>query len=129
MAQQVCMGASLMCSFGMAPAQLSVLPANKVNSEKKVAATIMDHVPMVNIMPFGMCTTPSNPAVAAATSAALGVLTPVPCIPVTASPWVPGSPTVKIGQQPVLTNTCQLMCTWGGIITVSYAGQQTVMAP
>ena len=38
------------------------------------AANIMDHVPMVNIMPFGMCITPSNPAVAAATAAALGVL-------------------------------------------------------
>jgi hypothetical protein len=30
---------------------------------------------------------------------------------------------------PALTNSCQLMCTWGGIITVSYPGQKTVMAP
>jgi hypothetical protein len=128
MAQQVCMGATLMCSFGAAPAQLTVLPQNRVNSEKMIAATIMDHVPMVNIMPFGLCSAPANPAVIAATAAKLGVFTPVPCIPATVSPWTPGSLTVKIGQQPALINSCQLMCMWGGIIAVSYPGQMTVMA-
>ena len=81
---------------------------------------------MMNIMPFGMCTTLSNPQVAAATSAALGVLTPQPCIPVTTSPWVPGSPTVMVGGNPALQNSCQLMCQWGGVIAVNAAGQVTV---
>lgn len=68
MAQQVCNGATLQCSFGMAPSSLVVLPVNRVNTSQQPDANIMDHVPMVNIMPFGMCMTPSNPVVAAATA-------------------------------------------------------------
>ena len=43
------------------------------------------------------CNSPSNPMVAAATTAALGVLTPMPCIPMTIAPWMPGSSTVMMG--------------------------------
>ena len=51
-------------------------------------ANIMDHIPMsADIMPFGMCISPSNPTVASATAAAMGVLTPMPCIPNTPAPW------------------------------------------
>ena len=81
MPNHVCMGALLQCSFGVAPSSLVVLPVNKMMTSFVPAANIMDHKPMVNIMPFGMCTSPSNPVVAAATAAALGVLTPMPCIP------------------------------------------------
>ena len=84
---------------------------------------------MANIMPFGMCNSPSNPVVAAATAAALGVLTPMPCIPATAATWVPGSPTVLIGNMPALTNTSKLMCNWGGVIQVVSPGQFTTMVP
>ena len=126
MAVQVCMGATLMCSFGMAPSALSVLPTNKTFAGGPVAATIMDNVPMLNIMPFAMCTSPANPTVAAATAAALGVLTPMPCIPATAAPWAPGSPTVMIGGMPALNNSCKLMCNWAGVIQISVPGQMTV---
>src|SRR5579862_1709174 len=105
MAQVVCMGATMMCSFGMAPSSLTPVPEGEpVRAGGQLAATIQDHIPMVNIPPFGMCITPSNPQVAAATAAALGVLTPQPCIPVTAAPWAPGSPTVTINGNPALTN-------------------------
>ncbi|MEW5987447.1 MAG: DUF4280 domain-containing protein [Chloroflexota bacterium] len=126
MATEVVNGAMLMCTFGVAPSSMMVLPVNRVNASNMPAATIMDNIPMTNILPFGMCTTPSNPQVAAATSAAMGVLTPQPCIPVTTAPWTPGSPTVMIGGKPALNNTCQLMCMWGGVITVSMPGQMTV---
>lgn len=116
-----------MCSFGTAPSSLVVLPANRVMSSNMPDANIMDHVPMLNIMPFAMCTSLANPQVAAATAAALGVLTPMPCIPVTATPWTPGSPTVLIGGMPALNNASTCMCTWGGVITVSSPGQTTVM--
>ncbi len=126
MAQQVINGAQLQCTFGTAPANLVITPENLTNANKVPAATIMDNVPMKNILPFGLCTTLSNPQVAAATSAASGVLTPQPCIPVTTAPWTPGSPTVMVKNKPALNNTCQLMCNWGGVIRVINAGQQTV---
>ena len=84
---------------------------------------------MVNIMPFAMCITPSNPQVAAATTAALGVLTPQPCIPVTAAPWAPGSPTVALGKMPMLSSTSKCMCTWGGVVTIVMPGQMTTTVP
>jgi hypothetical protein len=92
-------------------------------------ANIMDHIPMTNIMPFGMCQSPSNPTVAAATAAAMGVLTPMPCVPATPAPWVPGAPTVLLGNFPALDNASQLMCIWGGVITFTNAGEETVDIP
>src|SRR6059058_5389829 len=129
MPQQVSMGAMMTCTFGVAPSSLVVLPKNKVLAEGPPAANIMDHIPMVNIMPFGMCNSPSNPTVAAATAAALGVLTPMPCVPVTSAPWVPGSPTVLIGNMPALTDQSKMMCTWGGVIQIVSPGEFTVMDP
>jgi hypothetical protein len=118
MPSQVSMGATLQCTFGLAPSTLVVLPANKVLAEGPPAANIMDHKPMVNILPFGMCNSPANPMVAAATAAALGVLTPMPCIPATAAPWAPGAPTVLIAQMPALDNVSKCMCNWGGVIAI-----------
>ena len=125
---QVVNGALLTCTFGMAPSARVVTPEKRVFSGMMPAATIMDFVPIKNILPFAMCTTPSNPAVAAATSAALGVLTPMPCIPVT-TPWKPGAPTVLLGGIPALDNTCTSQCGWGGVITISMPGQTTEMIP
>jgi hypothetical protein len=128
MAQQVCMGAMLKCTFGVAPGTLMVLPANLVLTAVP-DANIMDNKPMMNILPFGMCQSMANPMVAAATAAALGVLTPMPCVPMTVAPWVPGSPTVLIGNMPALNNSSKLMCMWGGVIGINAAGQATVAIP
>lgn len=128
MAVQVCMGATLQCSFGAAPSTLVVLPANRVLTGTP-AANIMDFAPMVNILPFGMCSSMANPTVAAATAAALGALTPMPCVPVTPAPWVVGSPTVLIGNMPALNNTSKLMCAWGGVIQIVNPGQTSTMVP
>lgn len=129
MAMQVCMGASMQCSFGLAPSSLVVLPPNRVVTQQVPDANIMDHKPMVNIMPFGMCTSPANPVVAAATAAALGVLTPMPCIPNTPAPWIPGEPTILLGNFPALDNNSKLMCVWGGVIQFITPGEFTVMEP
>ncbi len=122
MPQLVTSGAMMMCTFGVAPSALNVLPANRTLAGAP-AANIMDNKPIVNIPPFGMCTSIANPSVAAATAAAMGVLTPMPCIPVTAAPWAPGSPTVMIGKMPALNSTCKCMCNWGGVISITYPGQ------
>jgi hypothetical protein len=129
MGQQVTTGAMLQCSFGAAPSTLNVLPANRTMVGGMPAANIMDNKPMVNIMPFGTCLSLANPTVAAATAAALGVLTPMPCIPVTTAPWAPGSPTVMIGNMPALNNTSKCLCNWGGVIQVVTPGQFTTMVP
>ena len=122
------MGAILQCSFGVAPSSLVVLPLNRVLTGTP-AANIMDNKPVVNVPPFGMCSSPANPTVAAATAAALGVLTPMPCVPVTPAPWAPGAPTVLIANMPALDNNSKLMCTWGGVIQINSPGQATVEIP
>lgn len=126
MGLQVINGAVCACSFGTAPSSLVILPTNCVNAAKQPAATIMDNIPFMNVMPFAMCTSLANPSVAAATAAALGVLTPMPCTPVPAGPWVPGVPPVTIKNMPALDNSSTLMCSYAGVITISFAGQATV---
>lgn len=127
MALCACALGMIQCSFGMAPANFMVLPDKMVLTENKPAANIMDNKPMVNIMPFGMCQSLANPTVASATAAALGVLTPMPCIPATTAPWAPGSPTVLVKGQPGLNSNCKLICNWGGIIQFTNPGTTKIM--
>ncbi len=128
MGMTVCGGAMLLCSFGTAPGSLMVLPKNMVTTTMPIA-NIMDNVPMVNILPFAMCTSMSNPTVSSATAAAQGVLTPMPCIPVTAAPWAPGSPTVLVANMPALNDSSTLMCSYGGVIQITNPGQVTILVP
>ena len=102
-------GAMLQCTFGVAPSSLMVTPEKRVTDHNMPVANIMDFAPMKNIMPFGMCNAPTNPAFIAATAAKLGVPTPVPCVPVIPAPWAPGSPTVMVGNIPALTNMSKAM--------------------
>jgi len=125
MPKHVCNNAVLQCSFGAAPSMLGVLPINRELTSNQPAANIMDHIPIVNIRPFGMCSSAANPTVAAATAAALGVLTPMPCVPATPAPWAPGSPTVMLSNFPALNDTSTLNCIWGGVIKVQFPGQVT----
>jgi hypothetical protein len=118
----------MMCSFGVSPSTLNVLPTNRTLCGAP-AGTIMDFAPLMNIPTFGMCQSQANPAVLAATTAASGVPTPAPCVPVTAAPWISGSPTVLIGSLPALNSTSTCMCSYGGVISISYAGQVTTTVP
>ncbi len=111
-------GALLQCSMGMAPSSMQVLPQNRVMFEGKPVANILDNKPMVNIMPFMLCTSIANPITAAQTAAALGVLTPGTCTPVTVAPWAPGAPTTIIGNAPALTDSSVCVCAYGGVIKV-----------
>jgi len=129
MGQLVGATAMLQCTFGAAPAALNVTPENKVLAGGKPAAVIMDTVTGKNIAPFGMCSSPANPAVAAATAAALGVLTPQACTPMLAGPWLPGCPTVMIGGKPALNDSSKAICAFGGTISVTVPGQFTVSVP
>ena len=130
MANPVAMGAMMTCTMGLTPAPLTVIPKGVPSLGGTLPiATVMDHIPMANIPTFGMCKSLANPAVTAATATALGVLTPMPCIPVTTSPWVPGSPTVLVGTFPMLNNNCKLMCNWAGVIGFTAPNVPTVLVP
>lgn len=128
MAMLVTAGSALQCSFGTSPAALAVLPVSGVTAGTP-AATIMDHAAILNVLPFGMCSCAANPAVIGATAAALGVFTPMPCVPVTPAPWLPGSPTVLVGGLPALQNDSKLICAWGGVIQVAAPVQFSTQLP
>ena len=113
------------CTFGAAPAPLMVTSQQTVTMCKMLAATIMDN----KLPTFGMCTSMANPTVAAATAAALGVLTPMPCIPLTVAPWAPGVPTVMVCGKPLLNNTSKLICGYGGVIQPTMTPAMTVKVP
>jgi hypothetical protein len=126
MAKLVVQGATLRCSMGAAPASFSVAVPHSVDADETAAGTIDDYVPNENVPAFGMCQSPSNPQVAAATSAAMGVLTPQPCLPVITAPWTPGASVTTVADRPALTDGCQCVCQWGGSISVTSAGQEDV---
>ena len=120
-----CLGASCLCSFGVAPASLVVLPTNMVNTNTP-SANINDYKPAVNLPTFGSCISMANPTVSSATSAASGVLTPMPCVPNTAAPGVPGSVMVLLANMPSLDLNSKIMCNWGGVIQFVAPGQVKV---
>jgi uncharacterized Zn-binding protein involved in type VI secretion len=123
----VVMGATLQCTMGMTPAKLMVIPTGPpVSGPATLGATVMDNKPMANILPFGMCKSPANPTVATATTAAAGVLTPMPCVPMTTAPWMPGATKVTINGKPALHSGCKCLCNWAGTISVTDPGQTAI---
>ena len=126
MAAAVVSGAAEQCTMGMAPGQLLVTSQTTVLVGGAPAATIADAAPTTNVTPCGMCTSMANPQVAAATAAALGVLTPMPCIPVPAGIWsCAGTP--LIGGKPALSTDATLTCSYGGCIRIVSPGQTKVV--
>lgn len=112
MPMQVVNGAQLMCTFGSVPSLLTVLPVHREFCGNQLAANIMDHVPIVNIKPFGTCTALAGP-----------------CVPATATPWTPGAVTVLLDGQPALDNISICVCSVGGIVSVLNPGQATTQIP
>ena len=115
-------GAMSACSMGAAPASLMFLPSPMVSGGTQMG-TIANMTPFLNILPFGVCSSLANPAVAGATAAAMGALTPMPCTPMPAGPWSPGSATAVLAGIPLLTAPCLLNCSFAGAVTISFAAQ------
>lgn len=120
-------GALIQCPFGTVPANLTVTSQSVVLAEGKPAATIQDSAPNVNISGCGMCSSLANPQVASATAAALGVLTPQPCIPAVAGTWIPSQMTCLADGKPCLTGEATAVCSYGGTLGIIDAGQKTVV--
>lgn len=127
MPQLVSLGSVLSCSFGSAPMPMTPSQGTPVLADMLPAATINDFMPLENIPSFGLCASLANPEVAAATAQAQGVLTPMPCTPATASPWLPGAPTLLIEGAPALCMGSMCLCDWLGEITIEEPGQESAM--
>ena len=117
-------GAKLSCSQGDQISILAMPQSHGVYVKNKAQMNTMDYKPYVNIQPFGLCHTLSNPSVAAATAANNGVLTPMPCTPVVTMPWINGKDDQLIEKQPALINQSINMCLYCGTIKVEDDGQE-----
>ena len=129
MAQCLAMGALLECTMGLTPSPFTVLPTGGVLATGMPVANIMDNIPLLNIMTFGLCKSPLNPEVAAIIASSLGAVTQAPCIPMTEAPWIPTDPTILVGGLPVIDDTAKLICMWGGVISPTLPGQFVVTIP
>lgn len=106
MGSYVVMGAKLSCTMGAAPTPLTILPPRRVLMSGKPRANIGDCKPMVNVMPFGVCTT-----------------TTMPCVP-GCSVWMNGKVDVLVDGLPALVDTAMAICpVGGGVIRITDSGQ------
>ncbi len=119
----VCSGATMRCSFGDKSARLTVYPDRTVFLTGQPMANISDHTSLYNIAPFGKCHTTRYPATGAATAAAHGRLTPMPCVPGTMSDWRNGKNDYIIKDSPALLKSSYCKCCYGGIIRIVKDGQ------
>lgn len=119
----VCSGATMRCSLGDRSARLTVYPDRTVFLTGQPMASISDHTSLYNIAPFGKCHTTRYPATGAATAAAHGRLTPMPCVPGTKSNWRNGKDDYIIKGNPALLKSSYCKCCYGGIIRIVKDGQ------
>lgn len=126
MGKLVTTGAQLQCSFGTTPCSLMVTDATRPKCGNMPMATVQDMAPGTNIPSFGMCQSLTNPQVSAATSAAMGTLTPQPCVPAIMSAWTPGSAMMKVKGTSALTDSCTCSCMWAGSITITNPGNTAI---
>lgn len=117
----------LSCSSGVSPDTLIVLPDTNVIMEGMLAGNMMDMIPFANIPGFIECISLVNPEVLSATIAAAGVLTPMPCTPMTFEPWITEDVTVLVTELPALDQTSILICDYAGVIVVDEPGNFSVL--
>lgn len=117
-------GAILQCSCGESRCVAKMPRSHGVFTKTKAQLNIMDFVPIANVGPFGLCSSMTNPVVAAATAKNGGGLQKMPCVPVITMPWIGGKEDTLIENFPALLNTCTNMCTWAGKITIEDDGQE-----
>lgn len=95
-------GANLSCNQGSAPSTLTVASSDS-KLENKNVGVISDKV----VGTFGTC----------------NLLGPGPCVPVIPGNWIPGCLKNKLGSVAVIKKPDTLICTVGGSISITNAGQ------
>lgn len=122
----VTQNAILRCPFGLMTSILNVLDPTRASIGMNKMATIQDYK-LPNIPPFGMCTSILNPAVQAATVAAMGTLTPAACPGIKAMMgWAVASTRVVTSRSRYLDQNCKLLCAFGGNVMIIHSGQGLV---
>jgi hypothetical protein len=103
-------GAVLKCVAGSSPSNLTVTTDPFTQIECRLAATVLDNQPGINVKPFGAC-----------------LILGGPCVPVIPAPWSPGATGILLASPfPLLPADSILMCAVGGIIQVISPGQSSV---
>jgi len=102
--EYVTTGALLKCSCGSMPTPLTSSNTT-VEIAGQLACTTSDKIPLVNIVPFGICKT-----------------TKIPCMPAL-TVWLDFQWDVKFGGANPLLNTSWIMCGLGGKVEVQHTGQ------
>ncbi len=111
-------GSMCLCDKGIAPMSL-ILGQPTVLASGTPAFNKLNAAPLVSVPSFTMCTSTTNPEVQAATSAAMGVLTPMPCVPSILTPeWSGTSTVVNVAGQPAVTDKSTIKCAWGGTVKI-----------
>jgi len=123
MSSYVVEGATLKCDYGDSTSKLKIPVKHEIFINGKCQGNMMDCVPMVNIMPFGMCSNLLNPTVAAATAANYGKLQKMPCIPAIVTTWLECKNDVLVDNFPAILKSSTLGCAYLGVISVEDDGQ------
>jgi len=111
--------------MGDQPAKLTVLPSRRSYlCNMPLMANISDHVSMINLAPFGRCSSLGFPSTARATAQHMGILTPMPCQHNTPDPWIGGKKDYLAEGQPALLKSSICKCKWGGVISIIDDGQK-----
>jgi hypothetical protein len=98
-------GATLQCSLGSTPSTLSV-PSSQAKAQSQNIGVVTDKI----IGTFGTCPN----------------LGPGPCAPSITGNWSPGCTKNKLSGTACIKKTDTLMCSVGGTITITNAGQTKV---
>lgn len=123
MSLAVVAGATIACTMAVPGNTSSLVSTSTILIDNKPALTIKDNAFGANVIPFPLCQAPANPAVQAATAAAMGVPTPSACMGNFIGPWLPEQVDKILGSSPCLTQGCTLQCAWGGTIQILNPGQ------
>lgn len=99
-------GAKISCTMGAKPSSLTVLPMSRVQMRGVNRANVGDCKPMVNVKPFGVCST-----------------TTMSCVP-GCTMWLNGKMDVLIAGMPALLSNSIAICPVGaGVIRITEDGQ------
>lgn len=118
MALAVTSGSFAECTCGTAPGDLAADCDTGATVNGMIVLTVDMIAAEVNIGSFGECDSLLNPEVSSATAAAQGVLTPMPCVPVVDSSWIPGALMASQSGVSYVNDASICTCAWGGVISI-----------